>query len=173
MISVADYDRDAIRFLWFDESFSKEPKIIMLRFARVAFGLFSSPFLLNATLKHHIMMYESEDTEFVQKLLQSLYVDDIISGDSDDIGTYELYIEAKSRLAEGGFNARKFVSNSKKLMSQIEENERLLENNYHGDQSLAPKNNSETVMEEDESYAKSATHSGSALPATEKVLGVH
>ena len=33
--------------------------------------------------------------------------------------------------------------------------------------------NSETVMEEDESYAKSATHSGSALSATVKVLGVH
>jgi len=28
-------------------------------------------------------------------------------------------------------------------------------------------------MEEDESYAKSETHNGSALPATENVLGVH
>ena len=70
----------------------------------------------------------------MQKLLRSLYVDDIISGDSDDIGAYELYVKAKSRLAEGGFNERKFVSNSKKLMSQIKENERLLENNCHGDQ---------------------------------------
>ena len=118
-------------------------------------------------------MYENEDPELVQKLLQSLYVDDIIYGDSDDIGPYKLYIKAKSRLAEGGFNARKFVSNSKKLMSQIKENERLLENSCHGSQSITSKENSETVMEEDESYAKSATHSGSALPATEKVLGVH
>ena len=111
------------------------------------------------------MIYESEDPEFVQKLNQSLYVDDIISGDSDDNGAY--------KLAEGGFNARKLVSNSKKLMSQIKENERLLENICHGGQSIASKENSETVMEEDESYAKSATHSGSALPATKKVLGVH
>ena len=137
MISVAEDDRDALRFLWFDDPFSEEPKIMVLRFARVAFGLSSSPFLLNATLKHHIRMYESEDPEFVQKLLQSLYVDDIISGDSDDIGAYKLYIKAKSRLAEGGFNARKFVSNSTKLMSQIEENERLLENSCHGGQSIA------------------------------------
>lgn len=146
---------------------------MVLRFAHVAFGLSSSPFLLNATLKHHIRMYESEDPEFVQKLLQSLYVDDIISGDSDDIGAYKLYIKAKSRLAEGGFNARKFVSNSTKLMSQIEENERLLENSCHGGQSIASKESVQTVMEEDESYTKSATHSGSTLPATEKVLGVH
>ena len=173
MISVAEDDRDALRFLWFDDPFSEEPTIIAFRFARVAFGLSSSPFLLNATLKHHIMMFENEDLEFVQKLLQSLYVHDIISGDSNDIGAYKLYIKAKSRLAEGRFNARKFVSNSKKLMNQIKENERLLENSCNGGQSIASKKNSESVMEEDESYAKSATHSGSALPATEKVLGVH
>ena len=119
------------------------------------------------------MLYENEDPEFVQKLLQSLYVDDIISEDSDDIGAYKLYIKAKSRLAGGGFNARNFVSNSKKLMSQIKENERLLENSCHGSQSISSKENPETVMEEDESYTKSATHSGSALRATEKVLGVH
>ena len=170
MISVAEDDRDALRFLWVDDPFSEEPKIIVLKFARVAFGLSSSPFLLNATLKHHIMVYESKGPEFVQKLLQSLYVDDITSG---DIGAYKLHIKAKSRLAEGGFNARKFVSNSTKLMSQIEEHERLLENNCHGGQSIASKENVETAMEEDESYAKSATHSGSALPATEEVLGVH
>ena len=173
MIYVAEDDRDALRFLWFDDPFSEEPKIIVFRFARVAFGLSSSQFLLNATLKHHIMVNESEDPELVQKLLQSFYVDDIISGDSDDIGAYKLYIKAKSRLTEGRFYARKFVSNSKKLMSQIKENDRLLKNSCHGGPSIASKENSETVMEEDESYAKSAMHSGSALPATEKVLFVH
>ncbi|PFX23174.1 hypothetical protein AWC38_SpisGene12260 [Stylophora pistillata] len=65
-----------------------------------SFGLSSSPFLLNATLKHHIMIYESEDPEFVQKLLQTLYVDDNISGESDDMGAYKLYIKAKSRRPE-------------------------------------------------------------------------
>ena len=95
MISVAEDDRDALRFLWFDDPFGEEPKIIVLRFARTAFGCSSSSFLPNATLKHHIMIYESEDPEFVQNLLRSLYVDDIISGDSDGIGVYKLYIKAK------------------------------------------------------------------------------
>ena len=125
--------------LWFDDPFGEAPEIIVFRFNHVAFGLSSSPFLLNATLTHHIMVYESEDSEFVQKLLQYLYVDDIISGDSDDIGVYKLYVKSKSRLAEGGFNARKFDSNSKKLMSQIKENERLLENSCYGGQSIASK----------------------------------
>ncbi len=55
-------------------------------------------------------------------MLQSLYVDDTISGDGDDNETYELYIKAKSRLAEGGFDARKFVSNSQSLICHIEKN---------------------------------------------------
>lgn len=56
-------------------------------------------------------------------------------------------------------------------MSQIAKNKRLLENSCFVDQSIGSKENSETVMEGDESYAKSSTHSRSSiLPATEKVL---
>ena len=108
IISVAEDDRNALRFLWFDVFRSEDPRIIVLRFSRVAFGLSSSPFLLNATLKHHILKYASEDPAFVQKLLQSLYI--------DDNAAYELYIKAKSKLGEGEFNARKFVSSSKTLI---------------------------------------------------------
>ena len=94
-------------------------------FVRVAFGLSCSPFLLNATLKHYILKYEGKDPEFAQKLLQSLYVDDILTGGSDDDEAYDFYIKGKSRLAEGGVNARTFVSNSNNLMHRLEENERL------------------------------------------------
>ena len=52
MISVAEEDRDVLRFLWLDDINSQLPRIQVLRFARVAFGVASSPFLLNATLKH-------------------------------------------------------------------------------------------------------------------------
>ena len=55
-------------------------------------------------------------------------------------------------------------------MSQIEE--RLLENSCYWGQSIASKENFESVMEEDESYTISATHSGTTLPAAEKVLSV-
>ena len=61
------------------------------------------------------MISESEDPEFVHKRLKFRYVDVIISGDSDDIGVYKLYVKIKSRLANGGFNARKFPSNSKEI----------------------------------------------------------
>jgi hypothetical protein len=37
--------------------------------------------------------------------------------------TYEFYVKSKLRLAEGGFNLRKFMSNSKELMNKIDANE--------------------------------------------------
>jgi len=70
----------------------------------MAFGLSCSPFLLNTSLKHHILKYESEDPQFVQKLLQSFHVDDILTEGSDDDEAYVFYIKEKSRLTEGGFN---------------------------------------------------------------------
>ena len=114
----------------------------------------------------------SEDPEFVQKLLQSLYVDDILTGGSDDDEAYDFYIKGKSRLAEGGFNARKFASNSKKLMHRLQEKERLLELASQGATVVTPSENIKTVSEEDESFAKSVVHSPDTSPAAEKVLGV-
>ena len=71
----------------------------------MAFGLSCSPFLLNTSLKHHILKYKSEDPQFVQKLLQSFYVDDILTEGSDDDEVYDFYIKEKTRLTEGGFSA--------------------------------------------------------------------
>ena len=52
MLNVCEHDRNALRFLWWDRTFSNERHVQVYRFARVMFGLTSSPFLLNATLKH-------------------------------------------------------------------------------------------------------------------------
>ena len=156
--------------MWFDDPFSKDPKIIIIRFACVAFSLSSSPFLLNATLKHHILKYEHKGPDFAPRLFQSLFVNDITTGDRDDNGAYQLYVKTKSRLAEGGLNVRIFVFISNNFVCKVEENERLLKKSYQGTQISAPEENSETVVEEDESYAKSATHSPDTLSATEKVL---
>ena len=76
MIAVKKEERDVLHFLWVDDVNSAEPMIVEYRFARVMFGVTSSPFLLNATLLKHITSYEREDPEFVNRMLRSLYVDD-------------------------------------------------------------------------------------------------
>ena len=45
-----------------------------MTFCRVVFGLKSSPFLLNATLRHHISKYNDLHPEFVLTVLESFYV---------------------------------------------------------------------------------------------------
>lgn len=74
MVRVAESDRDSLRFLWVDDVCKTEPKILPLRFTRVVFGVTSSPFLLNATVKHHIERYRNNDPMFVEKILNSTYV---------------------------------------------------------------------------------------------------
>ena len=44
-IGIVVPDKEFLRFLWFDDVFATEPKIVRNRFTRVIFGLTSSPFL--------------------------------------------------------------------------------------------------------------------------------
>ena len=126
MVSVNQEDRDVLRFLWIDDISKKTPKIQVFRFTRVIFGVSSSPFLLNATVRHHIEGYKDKDPEFVDKFLRSIYVDDLSLGASDVESAYELYAKSRQRLAQGGFTLRKFVTNSNTLKERINLNEQTL-----------------------------------------------
>ena len=74
------------------------PEIVVLRFTHVVFGVSSSPFLLNATIKHHIEQYKEADPEFVEKFFCLIYVDDLSSGASEVDTAYELYLSPSSGL---------------------------------------------------------------------------
>ena len=81
---------------------------VILRFARVVFGVCASPFLLNATIKHHVERFSSSHPELVKELLRSIYVDDVVFGADDEDSTYELYTNSKGILRSASFNLRKF-----------------------------------------------------------------
>ena len=80
MVSVSAKDRDALRFLWVDNVHETTPKVLTYRFIRAVFGVSSSPFLLNATIRYHLEKYNDSHPEFVQKFLGSVYVDDVSFG---------------------------------------------------------------------------------------------
>ena len=80
MVSMAEDDRDALRFLWTDDVDSDPPTIRDLRFTRVVFGVSSSPFLLNATIDHHLEKYVASHPNLVKTLRRSIYVDDEVTG---------------------------------------------------------------------------------------------
>ena len=97
--------------------------MITLRFARVVFGVSSSPFLLNATLNHHIQTHCKSDPDCVETFLSSISIDDMVAGTGDLESAYELYLKAKLSHAAAGFKLRKFVTNSDDLRRRIQESE--------------------------------------------------
>ena len=122
-IEVAKEDRDAMRFLWYSDICTRDGIIDVYRFCKVIFGAGPSPFLLNGTLRHHIEKYEKEDPEFVRKLVESFYVDDVATGSHRECDAFHLYQKIKNRMAEGGFVLRKWKSNSQELVAMIEKAE--------------------------------------------------
>lgn len=119
-VEVEQEDRDCLRFLWADNVLEGDMNASVYRFARVVFGLNSSPFLLNATLRYHFSTFEKEDKEFAKKMVESFYVDDMVSGDNDKDAAFDLYVKTKDRLGKGGFKLRKWVTNNKYLEEQIQ-----------------------------------------------------
>ena len=57
MIAVAPDDRDVLHFLWVDDVNKQVPNVVVFRFTCIVFGVLSSPFLLNATIRHHMERY--------------------------------------------------------------------------------------------------------------------
>ena len=94
MVSVQESDRDVLRFLWFDDVHSENCKMICLRFTRAVFGVSCIPFLLNATLQHHYSKYVTLHPKMVNKLTAA--------SPKDEEESYQLYLESKSVLREGG-----------------------------------------------------------------------
>ena len=159
MVSVREKDRDSLRFLWTTDLNSEKLKLITYRFTRVVFGVSSSPFLLNATINHHLKTFREADPAFVEKFLSSIYVDDLVTGSYDIQSTHDFYLKARLRLAAAGFKLRKFVTNSKKLYDLIAEDEKPPAEELH--------------TEEDQTYAKASLGVTAVEgPGITKVLGV-
>ena len=118
MISISEKDHDALRLLWVDNINKDTSEVCKFQFTHVAFGVMSSPFLLNATIQYHLKKYESSHKDIVDKLLQSIYVDNIISGAQDNEEALLMYKQSKNLFKAGGFNLWKFVTNVRHLRTR-------------------------------------------------------
>ena len=91
-IAVGVNNCDCLRFLWVDDARDSNSDVVMYRFCRVVFGLNASPFLLNVTIRHHLATFTGVDLKFVKKMVDSFYVDDLVSGDSTTDKAHDLYL---------------------------------------------------------------------------------
>ncbi|XP_070550260.1 uncharacterized protein [Ptychodera flava] len=119
-VGLQNPDRDVTRFFWLKDH--KDPhvegNIQIYRFCRVPFGVISSPFLLAATVDHHLKKYESPTAE---KVRENIYVDNLITGTGSSEQAYNFYTEAKQIFQDASMNLRDWSSNSQELLSHIPE----------------------------------------------------
>lgn len=161
MVGMEERDRDVLRFLWVDDTHKEQPELRVFRFTRVVFGVCSSPFLLNATIRFHLERYLQVNERLVRRLLLSTYVDEIITGGDSEEEVFDLYCQAKEMLRCGGFNLRKFCTSSSSLQKRIDHTE--------AHNSVPP----ETLHHLEETYAEATLGMPQTLEAEEhKVLGV-
>ena len=80
----------------------------------------SSPFPLNATIRHHLSFYSSSDPDFVEDVVRPFCVDDLASSRPNGASAYEFYLKVKFRFKEAGFNMRKWLTNDQNLASRIQ-----------------------------------------------------
>ena len=80
IIGVKDTDRDALRFLWVEDPTESFLQIKEKRFTRVCFGVISSMGHLGETINHHLEKYRSQIPEVIQKIVNSLHVNDLSTG---------------------------------------------------------------------------------------------
>ena len=127
-IRIAPEDRNFLRFLWVDDIHKAEPEIISKRLTSVVFGINCGPFLLGATILHHMRQYNDVDPEVINQFLEDLYMDDSISGADDVDKGYQFYLLSKILMKEGGFLLRKWATNNLELQNRINKNETALGN---------------------------------------------
>ncbi|XP_057308167.1 uncharacterized protein LOC130646050 [Hydractinia symbiolongicarpus] len=109
-ISIDQPHRDFLRFLWFEEN-----KVVIYRFLRVVFGLTSSPFLLNGTIRQHLNKFLDMYSEIVKKLGEDLYVDDTTTGCNSVEEGKKFQEVAVDVMSKAGFELRKWFTNNNEL----------------------------------------------------------
>ena len=109
------------RFLW-----RRDPKVPPRDFVitKVAFGVKDSPYKCIRAVEMLLDKYGEQYPLADKVLRRNLYVDDIITGASDEAEAVELYKQCDEILKKGSFPLRKWCSNSTNVMEAIPEADR-------------------------------------------------
>lgn len=117
-VGLQEKDRDATRFFWLKDvnNPTVDNNVQVYRFCRVPFGVISSPFLLAATVDHHLSTYESRTAENIRS---NIYVDNVITGVETLEEGETLYEEAKKIFNSMSMNLRDWASNVKEFYKLV------------------------------------------------------
>ncbi|XP_064479221.1 uncharacterized protein LOC135392441 [Ornithodoros turicata] len=130
-ISLAEADRDALRFLWYTSTprvGQPLPDVEVLRMTRVPFGATSSPFLLAGTVRHHLQTSSEKYPTTCKLLLESFYVDDLVTSVDTVEEAQQLWKESVIIFEDCCMRLRKWATNDEQLCATLRhyEDERLI-----------------------------------------------
>ena len=127
-LSLAEEDRDVTRFLWVRDV-SQPPfgsNLLTYRFCQVPFGVISSPFLLAATIKHHLL---AVDMPTASSILANTYVDNVLVGVDSVTAGIEHYHQAKSVFRAASMSLREWATNSSELQLALPDEDKVSDEN--------------------------------------------
>ena len=113
MVQLREEDRNYTRFLWFENPVDANSKLIIYRFRVVLFGARSSPFLLNATIRKHLSLLDSDE----YSLKKGLYVDNLIHTEHTESSIIEFFHEACKVFSGAHLFLKEWISNSTELQT--------------------------------------------------------
>ena len=103
---------DMLRFLWFLDPLNIDGEEVHLHFTHLVFRLRHSVAILGEVIQQHCNQFQQEHLGTDKLIVQSLYVDNLISGEKTVEDVLNLYQAVKNVMAncKGGFNLRKWNS---------------------------------------------------------------
>jgi len=90
----------------------------------MAFGVIASPFLLSATIKHHL---RENPNEYAARIESDLYADNLVVSLPRDSSFKQFYPIVKGSFGEMSMNLSKWATNSKELRETFSIEDRLTE----------------------------------------------
>ncbi|XP_045541861.1 uncharacterized protein LOC123723324 [Papilio machaon] len=117
-IGLQHPDRDVTRFLWYKD-LTKDISVSNIqhyRFCRVPFGVISSPFLLNATIKYYL---SNTVNDLSKRMSEDIYVDNLVTGAESVAEAYNLYKTAREVFKGLSMNIREWNSNSHEFLMRV------------------------------------------------------
>ena len=95
---------DYVSFLWVEDPLKEYCGLVTYRFKSVLIGATASPFLLNATIKHHL---QNSVSPYATQMAKGLYVDNIQGTSFSEDDLLGQFNDANNTFFRAGMTLRK------------------------------------------------------------------
>jgi hypothetical protein len=119
-VGLQESERDVCRFAWLKNPTRppSDDNLLLLRFRRIPFGLVSSPFLLDATIKHHLLQ---SNTKCGSVINRSIYVDNVLLSVTSVDDAVTFFKDSREVFDGISMNLREWFTSSSEFREAIPE----------------------------------------------------